>query len=182
MKMPADQNRDLRHREFLRLLAENERRLTAYVHALVLSWQDAEDVLQDTRIRLWEQFDSFRPDGDFAAWAVAIARYMVLAYRTRCRRERVCFSDDVMERISQNLPPADSSRRDGHLLALMECVKTLGIASRRLLHLWCTERQKIKDIALDQNKTPSAVRVSLFRIRRSLLKCVQKRLREEEQR
>ena len=82
MTIPDDQERDQRYREFVRLLAEHERRLTAYVHALIPLWQDAEDVLQNTKLRLWEQFDSFRPDGDFAAWAIVVATYMVRAHRT----------------------------------------------------------------------------------------------------
>lgn len=180
--MPVDPERDLQGREFMRLLAEHERRLTAYVHALIPLWQDAEDVLQDTRTRLWEQFDSFRLDADFGVWARTIAHYMVLTYRTHCRRDRLCFSDDVLEKISQNTSPAVFSDCDSHMSALMECVKSLNVASRKLLHRLCTERQRIKDIARDLEQTPTAVRVAFHRIRRSLAKCVEKRLQEEERR
>ena len=180
MKTPDDQKRDLHNRKFVSLLAEHERRLTAYVHALVPSWQDAEDVLQNTKLRLWEQFDSFRPDADFAAWAIAIARCMVQTHRTLCRRQRVCFSDDLLEKISQNVPPATTSMPDNRLLALVECVKTLTDAGRKLLLLACSGHQRIKDIARDLGQTPPATRVALFRIRRSLFECVQKRLQEDD--
>jgi RNA polymerase sigma-70 factor, ECF subfamily len=177
--IPDDQDRDLRYREFVRLLAEHERRLTAYVHALIPSWQDAEDVLQNTKLRLWEQFDSFRPDGDFAAWAIAIAYYMVRAHRTRCQRDRICFSDKLLEKLSRNIPPVTSSEPEDRLSALVECVKTLSGASRRLLRLVCAGHQRIKDIACDLGQTPSATRMALLRARRSLFECVEKRLREE---
>ena len=179
VKRPEDQERDLRYREFVRLLVEHERRLTGYVHTLVPSWQDAEDVLQDTKLRLWEQFDSFRPEADFAAWAVAIASYMVRAYRKRCQRQRVCFSDDLLEKISQHIPAISSSRNDNRLLALVECIKTLSGASRKLLRAFCIGHRKIKDIAGELDQTPSATYSALFRIRRSLLECVQIRLHEE---
>ena len=61
--MPDDPNWDLHNREFVRLLAEHERQLSGYVHALIPLWQDAEDVLQNTKLRLWEQFDSFQREG-----------------------------------------------------------------------------------------------------------------------
>ena len=95
----------------MRLLAEHERQLTGYVHALIPSWQDAEDVLQNTKLRLWEQFDSFQPEGDFAAWAIAVASYMVRAHRTHCQRQRVCFSDDLLEKISRHIPTSFAQKR-----------------------------------------------------------------------
>lgn len=180
MKRPEDQERDLRYREFVRLLLEHERRLTGYVHTLIPSWQDAEDVLQETKLRLWEQFDSFRADADFAAWAIAIAGYMVQAHRKRCQRQRVCFSDDLLEKISQHIPAVASARHDNRLAALVECVKSLNDASRKLLRAFCSDRRKIKDLASELGQTSSAIYSSLFRIRRSLLECAQKRLREEE--
>jgi RNA polymerase sigma-70 factor, ECF subfamily len=179
VKTPDDQERDKHYHEFVRLLMENERRLTAYVHALIPLWQDAEDVLQNTKLRLWEQFDSFRPGADFAAWAIAIARYMVLAHRTVCRRERVCFSDDLLEKLSKKVM---SSNRDDRLPALLGCVKMLDVASRRLLCLACSGHQRIKDIAHDLSQKPSATRMALLRIRRTLSECVRKRLQEERER
>lgn len=178
--MPDDQEQDSRYCEFVRLLAEHERRLTAYVHALIPLWQDAEDVLQNTKLRLWEQFASFKPGTDFAAWAIVIATYMVRKHRTLCQRDRLCFSDRLLERISQSIPPANLSKRDDRLSALVECVKTLNSNSQKLLRLFCVGHQRIKDIAHNVGQTPSATRVALFRIRRTLFECVQKRLREEK--
>jgi RNA polymerase sigma-70 factor, ECF subfamily len=180
VKVPDDHERDLRYREFVRLLCEHERRLTAYVHALIPLWQDAEDVLQNTKLRLWEQFDSFRPDGDFDAWAIAVATYMVRAHRTLRQRDRVCFSDKVLEKILRTIPPETSPEPDERLSALVECVKTLNAASRRLLRLVCAGHKRLVDIARDLGQTQSATRMALLRARRSLFECVERRLREEQ--
>lgn len=172
--------RELKSREFVQLLAEHERRLSAYVHAIIPLWQDAEDVLQGTKLRLWEQFDTFERGTNFAAWMLTVAGFMVRAHRKKCQRQRVCFSDDLLEKISQYHLPRSSSLHEERLLALVECVKTLGDASRSLLHVFCTGHQRIKDIARDLGQTPTATRMALLRIRRSLFDCVQKRMREEE--
>jgi len=179
VKTSEPQNWDLRNREFVRLLAEHERQLTGYVHALIPFWQDAEDVLQETKLRLWEQFDAFQPGTDFAAWAITVANFMVRAHRTRCQRQRVCFSDDLMDRIAQSIPQTPS-REDDRVFALVECVKTLSNASRKLLDLVCSGQQKLKDIARELGQTPSATYVALFRIRKNLFECVEKRMREEK--
>lgn len=181
MRAFDDQQRELKNREFVRLLAEHERRLSAYVHALVPLWQDAEDVLQTTKLRLWEQFDRFQPGTDFAAWAFTIAGYMVRTHRKRCRRQRLCFSDDLLEKITRQMPTPSSSLREDRLSALVECVKTLSDTGRTLLRRFCTGHEKIKDIAHDLGQTPSATRMALLRIRRSLFDCVQERLQERKE-
>ncbi len=86
----TDQHR--RTAEFVQLLKQHDRRVSAYVYSLVLDWNDAEDIVQETSVRLWEQFDEYRVDEDFGAWACTIARYMVMAYRKRVQRDRLHFS------------------------------------------------------------------------------------------
>ena len=175
-----DRERELRHREFVRLLATHERQLAEYVHALIPLWQDAEDVLQNTKLRLWEQFDSFQSGTDFAAWAFTIAHYAVRTHRTERQRQRVCFSDDLLEKISRHLPTISASAPDARLSALIECVRALSQANRKLLSLVCAGQRKIKDVARELGQTSSATYVALFRIRRSLHECVENRLQKEK--
>lgn len=177
MKRPDDQQC-----EFVRLLAEHERQLSAYVHTLIPLWQDAEDVLQNTKLRLWQQFDSFRSGADFGAWAIAISNYMIRTHRKNCQRQRVCFSDDLLDKISQYVPAVSSSLQDDRASALVECVRMLNDASRKLLRRFCTGQQTIKDIAGELGQKPSATRMTLLRIRRSLFECVQKHLQKEKSR
>jgi RNA polymerase sigma-70 factor (ECF subfamily) len=177
MMASDEQKRDYRNREFVCLLAQHERRLEAYVHALIPVWQDAEDVLQNTKLRLWEQFDSFRPDADFAAWAIAIAGYMVRTHRTLSRRQRVCFSDDLLEKISDCISTS-TFKPDDRVSALVECVRALSDNSRKLLRLCCMGQRKIKDVARELGQTPSATYSAFHRIRWSLFDCVQERVRK----
>jgi RNA polymerase sigma-70 factor (ECF subfamily) len=177
---PADQEQEARYREYVWLLAQHERQLAGYVHALVPRWHDAEDVLQDTKLRLWEQFDTFQPGSNFAAWSCTVAGFMVQTYRKHCQRERVCFSDDLMQRLARYVPMVSATEPDEDLSALIECVKALSKASRNLLRLVCLGQRKIKDVAAELGQTPAATRVALFRIRQALAKCVKKRLKKEE--
>ena len=181
MHRSDDLSQSALNRQFLRLLTEHERQLTGYVHTLIPSWQDAEDVLQETKLRLWEQFESFEPGTDFAAWAFTIAGYMIRRHRKQCQRQRICFSDELLEKLSPHLAAISSPPiNDDRMLALVECVKALNDASRTLLRHFCEGNRRIKDIAHDLGQTPSAIYSSLFRIRRSLLECSRKRLQREK--
>ena len=165
--------------EFVRLLAEYDRQLSAYVHTLVPLWQDAEDILQNTKLRLWQQFDTYRRDADFGAWAIAVSNYMVRTYRKTNQRKRVCFSDDLLEKISQLAPRMAVDLQEDRASALLECMKTLSEVARLLLRRFCRDGQRIKDIAAECGQKPSTTRMALLRTRRTLFACVQKRLQEE---
>jgi RNA polymerase sigma-70 factor (ECF subfamily) len=179
VERPNRQDQDQRNIEFVRLLAAHELRLSVYVHTLVPLWNDAEDVLQNTKVRLWEQFDQFQPGTDFAAWAFTVAGYMIRTYRKQCHRQRLCFADNLLQKIAAETSPADSAGED-RIAALVECVRALGDTSRQLLRLFYTDRQRVKDIARQLGQAPTATYQALSRIRRSLSECVEKRLHEEE--
>ena len=85
--------------QFLKLLGACERSLFAYVYALAPNWQDAEEIMQRVRIRIWQQFDQYEADKSFEAWARAIAYYLVLAYRKEKSRQREFFNERVLEAI-----------------------------------------------------------------------------------
>ena len=53
--------------QFLLLLGRHERWLQAFVLSLVPNWADADDIVQEVRICLWQQFDSYDPTKDFGA-------------------------------------------------------------------------------------------------------------------
>ena len=63
-----------RHREFLRAFTTNEPAVRAFVRRLVPSRTDADDILQEVSIVLWEKFDEFDRSGSFKSWACGIAR------------------------------------------------------------------------------------------------------------
>ena len=83
---PSSLDRD--QQDFVRLLVEHERRLEGFILALVPNWAVAEDIAQETKLRLWEQFGQFDRNQDFGSWACTIAYYQVLSYRKSNKRSR----------------------------------------------------------------------------------------------
>jgi RNA polymerase sigma-70 factor (ECF subfamily) len=165
--------------EFLRLLGAHERSLFAYVYALAPNWQDAEEVMQRLRIRVWQQFDQYETDKPFDAWARAIAYYLVLAYRKEKSRQREFFAERVLEAVSSQFEKhleRASERRD----VLVNCLDKLEGRKRDLVQeYYSTARQSSESIAERLSMTPNAVRQALFRIRRVLLDCVERTMRVE---
>ena len=58
---------------FVGLYAQHQGQLFRYVAAIVPHLQDAEDVLGEVTVALWQNFPSFEPGTSFLAWARRIA-------------------------------------------------------------------------------------------------------------
>jgi RNA polymerase sigma-70 factor, ECF subfamily len=172
---------DQRNIEFVRLLKQCERRVAAYVFALVPDWNDAEDILQDTWIRLWEQFDEYRQGEDFGAWACTIARYLVLTYRKRTRREKLHFSPDVVDALAAEVT-AHHDMAERRLQAMVHCVRRLSDSARDLLRLCYAKGARIKDVAVQLGRSVNGTYLMLSRLRHELYDCVEAAIKAEEDR
>jgi RNA polymerase sigma-70 factor, ECF subfamily len=169
-----DQKKEL----FVRLLASHERRLYAYILSLHPNWSDAEDIFQETNVRLWRDFDNFDPTTNFAAWATSIAYYQVLTWRKRVSRNHLVFDDELLqfiaERHEEMIPAAESRHR-----ALGSCLQELSGQSRKLLAQCYTPGAEVKEVAKACGRNPPAVYKALQRIRAALRKCIEQKLRTE---
>ncbi len=174
---PRNAERD-RAELFLVLHAQNHSRLSAFVHSLVPSWQDGEEIIQDTLVVLWRKFDEFVPTTNFFAWAARIAQYEVLNYRrTNRRKQLLVFDDDVLEALASTAMQQVNDielERD----ALEVCLQKLAARDREVLKVRYQAGGDVHGVAgLLQRTTGHAQRV-LRRIRTSLLRCIQQRLTE----
>jgi RNA polymerase sigma-70 factor (ECF subfamily) len=168
--------------QFLRLLGAHERGLFAYVYALTPNWQDAEEVMQRVRIRIWQQFYQYDAEKPFDAWARAIAYYLVLAYRKEKSRQKEFFTEAILEAVSKqfnvHLDDSDARRE-----ALLRCVEKLDGRRRELvMAYYSSARNAGETIAEKLLMTPNALRQSMYRIRKTLLDCVTRTMQAETRR
>src|SRR5262245_3450807 len=121
-------------KQFLRLFLQNERRLYAYILTLLPNHTDADDVLQEASLVMWDKFDDREPPGDFAAWGCRIAYFKVLDFCKKSRRSRVCFSQAMLERVAETaVEQAEILQLDARREALTHCIEKLSPRDRELL-------------------------------------------------
>jgi RNA polymerase sigma-70 factor, ECF subfamily len=164
--------------EFLKLLGAHERSLFAYVFALTPNWQDAEEVMQQVRIRIWEDFDQYDSARPFGCWARAIAYYLTLTYRKKKNRQREFFSERILREVSETyetLVDCSHERRN----ALHRCLDKLGAQKRDVVEQYYLSTLPAQDIAKQFAMTPNGLRQLLYRIRKLLFDCVERELRGE---
>src|SRR5947208_11011655 len=133
--LAGDESRRLaKGKLFLRLFLQNERRLYAYILTLLPHRADADDVLQEASLVLWDKFDAGHPPDDFAAWGCRIAYFKVLDFSKKRQRGRVLFSQSVLERLAETaVEHAGALQLDARREALAHCVGQLNRRDRDLL-------------------------------------------------
>ncbi len=158
--------------QFLRLLGQHEHSLYTFVLAMVPRWADAEDIVQETRIRLWEQFDKYQPDKDFGAWARTIAYYLVLAHRKQSKRDASRFSEAFCEAIAAQASESPSIVYDRQE-ALLHCLEELDEGKRRLVQRYYGGKESKEELARTLKRSYEALRKAIYRTLLSLSNCVE---------
>jgi RNA polymerase sigma-70 factor (ECF subfamily) len=165
---------------FLAQFLKAERRIFAYILTLLPHRADAEDLLQQVTLIMWEKFDAQAPPEDFAAWGSRIAYFKIRDYRRTLRRSRVIFSDAMLDRVAQSLADrARELRLDERHEAMVRCLEKLHRRDRELLSERFKEGATARSAAERIGLSLDAFYKALARIRRLLDDCVTRTLASE---
>jgi RNA polymerase sigma-70 factor (ECF subfamily) len=162
-------------KDFMSLFLEDQRRVHAYIVALVARHQDADDLLQETAAVLWRRFDEFESGTNFFAWACKTAYLVVLGYRRRKGREVVTLDDDVLEKLAV-FSSHSNSLLAVRVSALEQCLDKLPTKDRALLERCYSPNKRARDVAVELGRPEASVYKSLGRIRRTLADCIRRTL------
>jgi RNA polymerase sigma-70 factor (ECF subfamily) len=177
-QQPESARDEDRTAQFVRLLKMHERRLSGYVLSLVSNWADADEIIQDTSVRLWEQFEKFDPATDFGSWACAIAHYQILTYRRRQGRERARFSDEFAGAVADELA-AEAPQISPRHHALAACLEKVTPAARAMVRAFYSGEATVADLAAKDGRSESSIYKWIATTRHFLHDCVERELREE---
>jgi RNA polymerase sigma-70 factor, ECF subfamily len=162
-----------RDERYLRLLAEHERALSAYVFSLVGSAADAADILQECKLALWRMFDRFQPGTNFLAWARTVALHQILNYRRAKRRPESPHEREFIEAVAAEIDRrADDLDQRAELLRA--CLKKLPERHRTIVVWRYYEECEVETIAAKSQRSVLAVYRLLSRIRENLNDCIRR--------
>ena len=127
-------------------LAELYRRTRTAVYGSALSYlkhtHDAEDVTQDTFVRVWERIPQYQPRGTPLAWVLTIARNLsLMKLRERGKTEEL--EPEAWERIAVDSPLVTAEDRQ----VLQAALAALSDEERQVVTLHAVTGWKHKEIA-----------------------------------
>jgi len=170
-------NEDDRSKQFVLQFARHENELFRYVLTLLPSWNDAQDVMQDTATALWQHIGDYDANRPFFTWASQFAYHQVQNFRSRQRTHRRLFSETVLEALACERT-THSDVIEGQRVALESCLAKLREQDRVLLQQRYATDSDVGALARATGQTPNALYKSLQRIRRALLECVMHKMAE----
>ncbi|CAN5659406.1 sigma-70 family RNA polymerase sigma factor [soil metagenome] len=162
--------------QFLRLYAENQTALHTFVRSLLPTRQEAEEVMQELIVELWQGFASAN---EFRPWAFGVARNRVRMYLRRCVRDRHVFDDELVNRMA-DLAMAQEAQHLTERDALDACLQKLPEAQRQLVLTAYTKGTRMDELAARRGKTSMSLYKLLHRIRQALLECVERSISKGE--
>jgi RNA polymerase sigma factor (sigma-70 family) len=170
-------------------IVERYQRLVRWRLALLVPADMVDDLAQEVFVRLAEACrDPATPlIQSMAGWLVVVARREAANYfRQVQRRESLLqkylgrfFGDPTGDGLVQTtrwVGPQPSA----HLEALEECLQMLQPKYREVVDGYYLQGQSAELLAVQTARTPAAIRMILMRIRRSLGKCIQSRLKRPD--
>lgn len=164
--------------EFLSHVTRAQRSLYAFILTLVRQSADAEDVLQETNVVLWQKAAEFDASRDFMPWALRIAQLQAMAHLKRQKRVPATFDEPLLTVLAEEAI-ADAADLDLRREALAGCLQRLPDRQRELIACRYEPGGSVNEIARQLGKTPKAMSEMLRRIRRALLECIEHKLAQE---
>jgi RNA polymerase sigma-70 factor (ECF subfamily) len=167
-------------RLFLRLFLKNERRVYAYILTLLPNRADADDVLQEASMVMWDKFDERQPPDDFAAWGCRIAYFKVLDYYRKRQRCRVRFCQAMLDRVAETaIEQVAALQLEGRRDALAGCLEKLPARDQDMLARRFAHGATTQSTAEAVGRSVHAVYKALAKIRQALFDCVTRTLAGE---
>jgi RNA polymerase sigma-70 factor (ECF subfamily) len=156
-------------RSFEELALRYKRRLFAYFRPRLGSDQDAEDLVQETFLKLYRNIHNYDPAHRFSTWLYTSANRLAISSYRRKRTAAGRLGAEVADVPAGLAVQAAGETRSA---GLWDAAGTLGGNQYRVLWLRYGEDLSIEEIAASIGKSRLAVRLLLHRARTNLMKRV----------
>jgi RNA polymerase sigma-70 factor (ECF subfamily) len=153
--------------------------VAAFISSIVPEFQDSDDILQQVAVAVIKNYDKYDRDRPFVAWAIGIAKNEVLMHRRRNSQNKLIFSTETIQRISE-LHEKESEKFNETKRALDICIKKLKGRWRRILEMRYLNEMSIPRIAQKLGMTTNAIYTAFHRTRTALRDCIDREMSSRE--
>ena len=164
--------------EFVQRLMASQSAMYAFIVSLLGGANDADDVLQETNMKLCRRCSQYDREQPFLRWAYTFARFEVMAYRKSKQRSRLVLDDELLANIAGELEKS-AEDADYRLKMLERCIERLNPRQRELISARYGRGEAVRDIAERLSRPENAIAALFYRLRKILADCVQTMIRKE---
>ena len=158
--------------EFVQLLTGAQSALYAFIVSLLGGVNDANDVLQETNLKLCRKSTEYDSNQPFLRWAYAFARFEVMAWRKTKQRSRLVLDDELLATVAAEIEET-AEEADHRLEVLEKCMERLNPRQRELIAARYARGEPVQDIAARLSRPENAMAALFYRLRKLLADCAQ---------
>ena len=164
--------------QFVQLWTRHQAEVERYVFMMVPRAADAAEVLQEVSVQLWEKWDNYDTSRPFVPRAIRFAYLEVLKWRQRQAREKLIFSDSLLQQLNVTLDE-EAPLTEARNRALETCLTKLTEREKKWVHLRYGRHGAVKEEAERRGISLHKVYYAIEKIRGQLLNCIEQTLRRE---
>lgn len=136
---------------------------------IVLNREEAEDIVQDILVKMWEQRNELEKVNNLEVYALRAARNLAIDRMEKMDNRHVSLNSNVHDRPASEAAGGDAllAKKEADLF-IADTINALPEKQRTILQMRDIEGKSYKEIAEVLSITESDVKVSLFRARNEL--------------
>jgi len=142
------------------LVNKYQERLYWHIRKIVMNHDDADDVLQNTFIKVWRSIGNFREESSLYTWLYKIATNESLTFINSNKRKRFMPMNDVSEYLMGNLVSDEYFDGDEIQMKLQEAIIRLPEKQRIVFNLKYFEEMKYEDMSQVLETSVGALKAS----------------------
>ncbi|BDD09874.1 DNA-directed RNA polymerase sigma-70 factor [Fulvitalea axinellae] len=161
-------NPETRDKAFVTLVGQFQERIYWHIRKIVIDHDDADDLVQDTFIKVWKNIDKFREESDIYTWIYRISTNECLNFLRKKKNRFFLPIHDVEAELKEKL--TNSAHIDGEKIemVLQEALLTLPTQQRLIFNMRYFDDLKFSEIADILEKSLGAVKANYHHARKKV--------------
>jgi RNA polymerase sigma-70 factor (ECF subfamily) len=136
-----------RHRAFTLILKKYQERIYWHIRHIVLTHENADDVLQNVFLKVWNHLDGFRKDAELYTWLYRIATNESITYIKQKKRELHISVEEYQARLIHALSDDIYFDGDAVQLKLQKAVMQLPEKQKMVFRMRYFDEMSYEDIS-----------------------------------
>lgn len=153
-------SKETQSKAFEQLVANYKERLYWHIRRIVLNHDDADDVLQNTFIKVYRNIDGFKGESKLFSWMYRIATNEALSFLKQQRTKLGVSDGEYLDKLVQNLEADVYFEGDEIQLKLQKAIATLPEKQKLIFNMKYYEDLKYEEISEILDTTVGGLKAS----------------------
>ena len=141
---------------------------------ITLNREDAEDIVQETLIRVWRECQDGKDIDNVEAFSLTICRNLSLDLNSKLEQRNVAFDEDIHDQPDTTRSPFETMVDHERIQMLNTLMNSLPEKQRTAMQLRDVEGRSYREIAEVMQISESDVKVNIFRARKAMREKLQR--------